>query len=332
MIQKEKELSRTGRCLILNRTALCIKMLELLSTKRIYKIAELAELLETNPRNILEYKKELEVAGYYIESIPGKYGGYYLNQNNLIYPINFTDEERKIFNHGIDYVLSRNEFLQKKDFEIVVSKIQTAINQKNNFNELIVINRFPLAMPEIEVMKRYKAVSECIEGNYVLEIEYLSQKNINKKYNVHPYKLFVYNNSWFIIALNEKHDSISYYKLNRIINYSITNQIFKKKSDFNVSDYLDEYGMKNYGEWFKIEAFVFNQYASLIKERVYGKNQKIETIDDKTTYISVEMQNYESIKTFILGFGSNIKVINPQTLIEELLIETNKINAIYQKK
>ena len=44
----------------MNRTALCIRMLELLSTKKIYKISELAELLETNPRNIIEYKKELE--------------------------------------------------------------------------------------------------------------------------------------------------------------------------------------------------------------------------------------------------------------------------------
>ena len=143
----------------MNRTALCIRMLELLSTKRIYKISELAELLDTNPRNIIEYKKELEIAGYYVESISGKYGGYYLDQRNLISPINFTDKERKIFNQGIDYLLSRTEFMDKKEFEIITSKLFSAINQKNSYSDLVIINRFPLAISEKEVMDIYKFVN-----------------------------------------------------------------------------------------------------------------------------------------------------------------------------
>lgn len=313
----------------MNRTALCIRMLELLSTKRIYKISELTELLETNPRNIIEFKKELEVAGYYVESVSGKYGGYYLDQRNLISPINFSEVEKKVFNYGVDYLLSRNEFLQKKDFEVVVSKIYAAINQKDSFNELIVINRFPLSMPEDQIMDRYKVVKESIERKLVLEIEYLSQKNTNKRYNIHPYKLFMYNNSWFVIALNEKHDSISYYKLNRIINCMLTNRNFLLKDSFDVNDYLDEYGMKHNGKWYKIEALVYNQYASLIKERIYGRNQIVTSIDENTTHILVEMQNIDSIKAFVLGFGSNIKIVSPQSLIDEILMESENLIHLY---
>lgn len=313
----------------MNKTALCIRMLELLSTKRIYKISELAELLETNPRNILEYKKELEVASYFIESLSVKYGGYYLNQRNLISPINFSEEEKKVFNYGVDYLLSRNEFLQKKDFEVVVSKIHTAINQKNSYNDLIIINRFPLTMLEEQVMDRYKLVKESIERKLVLEIEYLSQKNTNKRYNVHPYKIFMYNNSWFVIALNEKHDSISYYKLNRIMDCILTNQKFLVKDSFNVNDYLDEYGMMQNGEWLKVEALVYNQYASLIKERIYGRNQIVKSIDENTTHIDVEMQNIDIIKAFVLGFGSNIRILSPQSLISEIMMESKKIIRQY---
>ena len=39
-----------------SKTTLCIRMLQILNSGRIYKVSELANLLETNPRNIIEYK------------------------------------------------------------------------------------------------------------------------------------------------------------------------------------------------------------------------------------------------------------------------------------
>lgn len=44
----------------MGKAALCIRMLQILNSGKIYKVSELADLLETNPRNILEYKKELD--------------------------------------------------------------------------------------------------------------------------------------------------------------------------------------------------------------------------------------------------------------------------------
>lgn len=57
-----------------------LMMLQLLQNKRKYSIKELSEKLEVSPRMIREYKNELELAGIFIESIRGPYGGYYLNQ------------------------------------------------------------------------------------------------------------------------------------------------------------------------------------------------------------------------------------------------------------
>ena len=45
---------------------------------------ELAQELNTNVRNILEYRKELEEVGYVIEGTTGKYGGYQLKSGTLL--------------------------------------------------------------------------------------------------------------------------------------------------------------------------------------------------------------------------------------------------------
>ncbi len=81
----------------MGKASMCIQMLQILRSGRVYKCTELAELLETNPRNVIEYKKELEEAGYYIVSIPGKYGGYKLEQGSLIPSLNLSNEEKKYY-------------------------------------------------------------------------------------------------------------------------------------------------------------------------------------------------------------------------------------------
>lgn len=62
----------------------------------------------------------------------------------------------------------------------------------------------------------------------------------------------------------------------------------------------------------------YGTYASLCKERIYGKNQVVEAIDENSTKISVDMQNRENIRVFVPGFGININVLEPEWLKEDL--------------
>ena len=112
----------------MGKASMCIQMLELLNTGRVYKKSELAELLNTNPRNLIEYKKELEEAGYEIESIPGNYGGYRLLKSNIIPAIYLNCIEKSVVVEAYNYVLSKNDFLKKKIFEKAIGKIATSIH------------------------------------------------------------------------------------------------------------------------------------------------------------------------------------------------------------
>jgi predicted DNA-binding transcriptional regulator YafY len=66
----------------MHRTSNVIKMLQFLKARGISKKEEIAEYLGVNVRNISEYRKELEEAGYKVTSIPGKEGGYVLEQKD----------------------------------------------------------------------------------------------------------------------------------------------------------------------------------------------------------------------------------------------------------
>ena len=88
----------------MGKAGMCIAMLQILNTGKVYKVSELAELLETNPRNIIEYKKELEEFGYYIENIPGRYGGYRL-ENTVFSPQPFGSQNTGYGSNNDKYMM-----------------------------------------------------------------------------------------------------------------------------------------------------------------------------------------------------------------------------------
>lgn len=87
----------------MNRTAKCIQMLILLKNKNIVSIEELAQKLNTNPRNIREYKKELVEAGYTIHSYRGSNGGYQLDHRARLILPQLTNEEIHALIHVNEY-------------------------------------------------------------------------------------------------------------------------------------------------------------------------------------------------------------------------------------
>lgn len=307
----------------MEKTAKCIKMLRLLNTGRIYKVKELADLLETNERNVIAYKEELNSfgvdEGFIIVSKPGKYGGYQLNHTYPLPRFKLTSSEKKALTEGAGYLNKRNDFLYNKDFQSAMSKVLSAFEHESRESDPLIYNRFPLAMPSEELEARYKAIELCIVKHTKIQIDYLSLKNEVATRVFHPYKLFMYNNSWYAIGFDEKSNDIRYFKLNRIEKYTVlTQQKFRKLLYYKDSDYFDENGMKQNGEWYQIKLQLFDQYAMLVKERVYGKNQTVEALEDGSSILTCEMQNNENIKVFVLGFGEHCKVLEPEWLREDL--------------
>lgn len=315
----------------MSKTSLSIQMLEILYSRGVVGIAELARLLETNPRNIPEYKKELEKAGYIIDTVPGRYGGYILDKKYTFPAVRLSPEEKEGLMQGFDYLLSRNDFMRKDDYAKAMAKISAALLTSGTSENTLIANRFPLAMPQADIEERYAAISHCITHKLAIELRYLSLSGEASERVFHPYKLFMYNNAWFALGYDEKSSDFRYFKLNRIERFHITNQKFRIPLTYNERDYLDEFGMKQNGEWYPIKLKITGKHATLVRERIYGKNQTVEPIDRDTTILSVEMQNKDDILSFVLGFGTHCEVLEPEWLRENIFNVSSSIITKYVK-
>lgn len=300
----------------MNKVMLCIEMLTILSAKEIMNKNEIADILEINPRNVIEYVRTLREIGYDISSVKGVYGGYHLNKDSIIPTLKLSQKEVNILKTSCLYLEHKSDFLDYKTYIKSISKVLSGNIEAYN-NDIKIIDKFPLTMSKDELLFRYNIFNEAMNTSNKCEIEYLSASNKIRNHIIHPYKVFIFSGSWFVLAWNETVNNFGYFKLNRINSINILPTKFTIMKTYNESDYLDDFGMKNNGEYYDIKIELTDLYTA-IYERTYGKNQKITRIDDHKTILECSMQNKSIITSFVLGFGSKARVIEPAWLREEI--------------
>ena len=302
---------------------MCIRMLQILNTGRVYKVSELAELLDTNPRNILEYKKELnEVAtecGYefFIDTIPGRDGGYQLSGNAVIPATKLTEEERSIFLQSFNYLLSSKSFVEKDNAIKVYAKIMSNMLIADKSLELASVNK--TSFRDIRKVKEwFEIINACIKGKKVIRITYNYLKEPQHEVEVHPYQLFLYDNEWRFFGWNCETADVFYFKLCRIESIQVTDKRFQVWRQYRFENYVKNGVFTQNGEMFSLTLIASGIRAKIFKERDFGANQICEDLPDGRTKVTMDMQKNHSTYNFILGCGDLVEVVEPQWLREKI--------------
>lgn len=318
----------------------CIKMLTFLYTKDVVKIEALANHLETNPRNIPVYREELELAGYQIDTVPGRYGGYRLKKNEIFPTVRLTDAEKKALVDSFEYMTKQKNFPSMPSYKTAMEKI-IASNQYRAMkdSELIAIPRQPFSMSEEELGARYAAISKCIEHRMKFQMEYRSNDNVVRKRIVHPYELFMYNNAWFMLSYSENATELRYFKLNRIVSFSVLPQKFTQLYGYREGsgwhEYIDEFRLKKIPDWkgelggenasMRIKLRLSGKPAMYVKEYLYGADQTVLSIDKYTTVLEFTAEYKYNAVQLVLGFGADCEVLEPEWLRNEVIDQAKKI-------
>ena len=315
-------------------------MLMLLFTRDIVSIQELADELETNPRNIPEFRKELEAAGYPIETISGRYGGYRLKKNDFFPSIQLTDAEKKSLVGSFEYITKENNFPSMLAYKSAMEKIMAA-NQYRTVKdvEMIMVNNQPLAMSEEEIQKRYSAINESIERKTKIKIAFRSNDNIVRERVIHPYEIYLDGNKWSTLGYCELVNDMRTFEFHRITSFSLLeekfDQIYSYRKGSKWHDYLDSRGMKKVPDWssdlggpdasMRIKLRLSGKPAMYVKEYLYGINQTVLSIDKDTTILEFTAKyKYNTVK-LVLGFGSNCEVLEPNWLRDEVIKQAQAI-------
>lgn len=314
------------------RVTNCIKMLEILKDGRKYKKEELAQLLDTNPRNIIEYRKDLYDAGYFIEYLNGVNGGYYLDTECLLPTLNLSNNEKTALYRSYEY-LKNSDFFHLKNYSDALIKIKANFESKNILHESYINQARPLDIDLID--NYYKLLSNAILSRRKVSLKYesISSKQM-KKTIIHPYELIRYQNFWYLIARDESSEKqFKIYKLSKRMKELtiLEDKPFYFDEDFKASDYIGKTSLIKL-ETFEIELVAYGASAISLSEKKIGLDPKYEWLDQNTLSLKTTIEGKYNAIGLILSLGSNAILIEPKSLVEEVSSIINKMGEMYNLK
>lgn len=171
-------------------------------------------------------------------------------------------------------------------------------------------------------------LTDAIQYQKCLSLNYQKFGAKPEKYDIHPYLLKEYRNRWYIIAYNEQKQDMRTYGLDRIVSLSASTCLYN--IGFAVDrDYLSDCIGINLEDQ-EVEDVVLKFIPS---EGYYLKTQKMhrsqETISDDKNGLVIKLRlivNFELIG-IILGYGAKVTVIQPLHLKQRIVkISKNIIN------
>lgn len=317
--------------IFISKISNAIRMAILLQSRGKMKIKDIANELGVKEKQVRNYRKDLEMAGIYISSEQGPYGGYTLMSNGNLLDLNLSLEELSVIDLGLEQ-LKYNKYIYSKEVELVVDKIKAVTNMRKglegNMNYLLVE---PKANYDFnEEKNKWKDLKVAFITKRKVKIHYLSLTSGLSCRIVHPYGLYQYKSDMYMAAYCEKRNKVIDFKVCRIKEYEVVQERFEVLESFNWHDYCKNcIGIYKDGE-ISLKLKIKYPLSQVVSEKVWVDNQKItKNEEDNSIIFEANMKGFVEIKSWVLSMGSSVEVLEPPELKEEIKKEIQNLKKMY---
>ncbi len=300
----------------MNRTSLCIRMLLILkanATKQSpINSKELAQALEVNPRNIREYKRELITAGYNIQEIKGRYGGYYLDETSIFPALRLDKQEEQALLEAKHFIQTQ-QFEKKSNFNSAVNKV---LNSSRDMNLI-----FPIYMddPNIQMSKKelsmLHTVQDALEMNHSIELTYQAKRQqASETYLVDPYELIHYHDAYYVLGYNHTRQDYRMYRFSseRMKKVVCSEKRFTRDVDFHVEAHIGKNSLIK-GEFYRVTVWVSPAILRLFKEAYWGLDFR----EEEENIYSFLVEDLYLLYRQLFSFGKDIRILSPEQIVNE---------------
>jgi len=195
-----------------------------------------------------------------------------------------------------------------------------------------------------EIYYNIDSISEAIEKSKQIKLSYSSRaldssREITLKtreMTVNPYALTWQDDCYYLICNYGKYDNLLHLRLDRMNGVKITktpsrhfSEVSEYREFFDVADYTNKlFGMYS-GELQKIDFCCDVKIAEQVFDR-FGENIFIKNKTDKTFNFTVEAAVSDALVSWIIGFGTRLKVLKPQVLQDMVKQRVQDVLKLYE--
>ena len=165
-----------------------------------------------------------------------------------------------------------------------------------------------------------------------LEVTYSSRSTQKvKSYVVHPIALVVVDSVSYLVAIFDQHTDVRHLALHRIENALQVDVERQIPEGFDLDAYIAKgsFGLLRDASIMALRFRMKTQWASHLLETPIGVDQVVRDLENGWTEVSVSVPNTSQLRWWLRGFGPDVVVESPVSLVAEFRAESRLMAAQY---
>lgn len=207
---------------------------------------------------------------------------------------------------------------------------------KPMFRQMLGLRRaFLSGIPAQKEYRTYREfiqiIQDAIRERKTLCLQYEPRDQKPAERSVDPYAVHLRNGNFYMIGYCHMRKGIRTFLVDRMRRIKLTEETFAPPVDFSLSQYLrHSFGMFT-EELVRVKVRFRKSLTRVILERRWHPSQKNKKLKDGSLELTFEVAGTREIKTWIMGFGSLARVLEPASLVKEIKDEFGEALRFYAK-
>ncbi len=171
---------------------------------------------------------------------------------------------------------------------------------------------------------------DATHARRTVEMRYFSARSRRaKSYLVHPYRLALAQGGVYLVAWVPAYDEFRTFAVERIERLSVNEETFRKTRELPA----DIFGGSMGAFWAPAESIVLEfdaRVAPYVRGRLWHDTQQIDELSDGQLRLTLQVSNDWALRSWVLGFGASVRVVQPAALADAVLDELKRARARYE--
>lgn len=170
-----------------------------------------------------------------------------------------------------------------------------------------------------------------LEDHVVVKMSYRSLRATEPvTYPIHPYAFVQHRSSLYVVGYSCNHEEIRVFKVDRIEAAQKTSRPFKVPDDFNLESFMGKaFGVYVGDDDITVKVRFRPAVARYVAESTWHPSQTLSTLRDGSVLAEFQLSETREIKAWVMSFGSQAEVLEPQELRQEVAEELRKAHEHY---
>ena len=170
-------------------------------------------------------------------------------------------------------------------------------------------------------------ISQAIDKRRTAQMRYFSaSRNQTGRREVDPYFLRLVGGGLYLIGHCHLRKEVRMFAVERIRAIALTDHPYQIPLDFKVDEYVqDALGIMRSGRRIEVELLFSKKAAAWVKDKTWHPSQEIKSLKDGRMKMTLKVADNDELVGWILSFGSQVKVILPETLRAKVRDEAKKV-------